>query len=100
MTEDLREKLVKVIADKWEAEGHPQYEEMLEKFIFHMTDAIEDIHLVSRILQNPTSADVATFGKLLHRFFLHALPHLVAAGQLYDYVPEIFPEQRGVHFLP
>jgi hypothetical protein len=100
MPHELNEKLGEVFAAKWQAENHPDYPDMLDKFLFHMSDALPDIRQIADLLQHPDAADCTTFGKRLHRFFLHALPHLVAAGQLYDYVPEIFPEQRGVHTLP
>jgi len=97
---ELRDKLMQVYAAKWAAENHPHYEEMLDRFAFHLADAAEDIQHMAGILKDPGLADPIACGKLLHRFFLHALPHLVAAGQLYDYVPDIFPEQQGVHTVP
>ncbi len=100
MSHGLNEILGEVFAAKWKAENHPRYADMLDKFLFHMSDASHDVRQIADLLQHPDTADSATFGKWLHRFFLHALPHLVAAGQLYDFVPEIFPEQRGVHTLP
>jgi hypothetical protein len=100
MPQELNEKLAAVFAAKWQAENRPDYADMLDKFLFHLSDASHDIRQIADLLQHPEAADCATFGKLLHRFFLHALPHLVAAGQLYDYVPEIFPEQHGVHAPP
>src|SRR5262245_28644589 len=100
MSHDLNEKLAEVYAAKWKGENHPAYSDMLEKFLFHMSDAAHDVGQLAHLLESPEAADGATFGQLLHQFFLHALPHLVAAGQLYDYVPDIFPEQRGVHGFP
>jgi hypothetical protein len=100
MKPELRHKLAEVFAAKWLAENHPEYADMLDKFQFHMSDASQDIRQLADLLEHPGSADCTAFGNQLHRFFLHALPHLVAAGQLYDYVPEIFPEQHGVHTLP
>jgi len=100
MSHDLNEKLTQIYAAKWKAENHPHYSDMLDKFLFHMSDAVHDIQQLADVLQKADTVDRANFGRLLHRFFLHALPHLVAAGQLYDYVPDIFPEQRGVHAFP
>ena len=100
MPHNLNEKLAEIYAAKWKAENHPQYSEMLDKFVFHMSDAVHDIQQLAQVLQNAGVTDCGTMGKVLHQFFLHALPHLVAAGQLYDYVPDIFPEQRGVHAFP
>jgi len=100
MAGSLNDKLAETFAAKWQAENHPHYSEMLDKFVFHMSDAAHDVRQLADALQNADVTDRGTMGKLLHQFFLHALPHLVSAGQLYDYVPDIFPEQRGVHEFP
>ena len=101
MPNDLNEKLGEVFAAKWQAENHPHYAEMLDKFLFHMTDASHDIRQIADLFQHSDAADCATFGILLApSFFSYHLPHLVAAGQLYDFVPEIFPEQRGIRYYP
>lgn len=68
--------------------------------MFHMADAADDIRLLSDLLNSEHAPGVDQVSVVLRRFFLHAVPHLVAAGQLYDYIPEIFPEQKGVHSLP
>jgi hypothetical protein len=96
---DLRQRFTQVFQEKWADENHPQYTELLDKFVFHMIDAAAEIRSIADLLENPNASATAGFGKLLHRFFLHAVPHLVAAGQLYDYIPELFAEQRGVHGL-
>jgi hypothetical protein len=97
--ERLQEKLRQVYASEWESENHPQYAELLSKFVFHMTDAAPDIRRFGSLLQNPEAIQIGEFRELLRLFFEHAVPHLVAAGQLYSDVPEIFPEQRGVHAI-
>ena len=97
---ELRQQLAAAFAQKWAGEDQPQYSELHEKFLFHMLDAAEEICRIDEILTNSAAVPPAEFAKYLHRFFLHALPHLVAAGQLYDYVPNIFSEQHGVHSLP
>lgn len=96
----LRKLMAEVFRMKWEGEELPQYEELLEKFTFHMLDASAEIcHMADRInAGDGTSA--CDLAKSLHRFFLHALPHLMAAGQIYDFVPHLFAEQDGVHSLP
>jgi hypothetical protein len=30
-------------------------------------------------------------------FFNDCLPHLMAAAQIYDEIPQVFEEQKGVH---
>jgi hypothetical protein len=97
---ELRERFRQMFHEKWAEENLPQYDELLEKFVFHMMDAADEIHGVADILQGSDAVDAEDFRKRLHRFFLHAVPHLVSAGQLYDYVPNIFPEQHGVHEDP
>jgi hypothetical protein len=100
MSDALKSKLAEVFASKWALSNPTDYEQMQNKFVFHMTDALEDFYRVVQFLQSAEHAEPVAFGKALHAFFLHTLPHLVAAGQLYDFVPELFPEQRGVHLLP
>jgi hypothetical protein len=95
----LEEKLSQVYASEWESENHPQYPELLPKFVFHMTDAAPEIRRLASLLQEPETIEIGEFRELLRLFFEHAVPHLVAAGQLYSDVPEIFPEQRGVHAI-
>lgn len=92
----VREKLADVFAAKWKDENHPRYEEMLGKFVFHVSDAAGDIRRIALDLSRPEDLTTEEFAKRLHDFFLHAMPHLIAAGQLYDFIPELFPEQHGV----
>jgi hypothetical protein len=95
----LREKLSQVYASEWAGENHPQYEELLSKFVFHMTDAAPEIGRLASLLHAPETIKIGELRELLRLFFEHAVPHLVAAGQLYSHVPEVFPEQRGVHAI-
>lgn len=95
----LRPFLAQLYAAKWGDEDLPSFADLQERFVFHMADAAEDIHLLSDLLDSEHAPAVDQAALVLERFFLHAVPHLVAAGQLYDYIPEIFPEQKGVHTL-
>jgi hypothetical protein len=95
----LEEKFRQVYALEWESEDHPQYQEFLSKFIFHMIDAAPEIRRLASLLQDPQTLGLGELQEVLRLFFEHAVPHLVAAGQLYSDVPEIFPEQRGVHVV-
>jgi hypothetical protein len=67
--------------------------------MFHLAVVIEELERLSRLLGSPEEPDKELLTRVPRRFFLHAVPHLVAAGQLYDFVPRIFPEQNGVHVL-
>jgi hypothetical protein len=64
-----------------------------------MADAALEICRLASLLQAPEAIEPVAFREFLRLFFEHAVPHLVAAGQLYADVPEIFAEQRGVHTL-
>lgn len=96
----LRQLFGEVFRLKWEDEELPQYEDLLEKFTFHMLDASSEVCQLAEQLNANESLAPSDFAKQLHRFFLHVVPHLVAAGQIYDYVPRLFDEQDGVHTLP
>ncbi|WP_165075570.1 hypothetical protein [Paludisphaera rhizosphaerae] len=96
----LRPLLAQLYAAKWGDEDLSGFTNLQERFVFHMADAAEEIHLLSHLLDSELAPEVDQAAVVLTRFFLHAVPHLVAAGQLYDYIPEIFPEQKGVHTLP
>jgi len=85
---------------KWDDEELPQYSELIEKFIFHMLDASAEVCQLAEQLHAIESTSSSDLAKSLHRFFLHAVPHLMAAGQIYDFVPRLFDEQDGVHSLP
>lgn len=96
-TEQLGRVFRETFARKWENEDAPEYCTWLSKFVFHMSDATEEICRFAKAVQDPGRIEPEEFAKLLHRFFLDAVPHLMAAGELYDYIPQTFPEQRGVH---
>jgi hypothetical protein len=91
--------LAQMYAAQWEDENLPDFDGLQEKFVFHVADAAEDVRRLGELLNSAAEPNAEDFTNVLGRFFLHAVPHLVAAGQLFDYVPEIFPEQKGVHVL-
>jgi hypothetical protein len=41
--------------------------------------------------------DVPCLANQTELFFVHCVPHLMAAGQIYDEIPQLFEEQKGVH---
>lgn len=96
----LQKQMAEIFRLKWEGEDLPQYTELLEKFTFHMLDASAEICQMAERINAVDRSSTCDLAKSLHRFFLHALPHLIAAGQIYDFVPRLFAEQDGVHSLP
>lgn len=95
----LRLRLAKVFEAKWAGDDLPKQAELQERFVFHITDIVDDVRRLNDMLASGEEPGTVEFEKVLYGFFLHAVPHLVAAGQLYDLVPETFPEQKGVHAL-
>lgn len=96
----LQRKIAEVFRLKWEDEDLPQYAELLQKFTFHMLDASTEVCQLAEQFKACESVPASKLAESLHRFFLHAVPHLTAAGQIYDFVPRLFDEQDGVHSLP
>lgn len=94
---ELRELFGKVFDAQWSREDLDNFDELRDKFVFHMTDAIDDVVSLAELYRTCQSCDEDKAGKLVYAFFLHAVPHLTAAGQIYDCVPETFEEQKGVH---
>jgi hypothetical protein len=95
----LRTLLAEIFATKWSKDELPEFSALQDAFVFHVADVVEELGRVSSLLGSQEEPDKEHLTSVLRRFFLHAVPHLVAAGQLYDFVPTIFPEQHGVHFL-
>jgi hypothetical protein len=95
----LRPLLAEIFASKWSEEELPEFSSLQAAFVFHVADAVEELERLDDLLRSQEKPEREHLANALRRFFLHAVPHLVAAGQLYDFVPNIFPEQQGVHFL-
>lgn len=94
---ELRELFGKIFDAQWSREELDSYDELRDKFVFHMTDAVDDVVKLAELYRTCKSCDAEKAGELVYSFFLHAVPHLTAAGQIYDYVPETFSEQKGIH---
>jgi hypothetical protein len=97
--DELRKVLGRIFDDKWSRNELEDFDGLRDKFVFHMTDATEDILRLAAIYQSDERPETKAAAEDMHAFFLHALPHLIAAGQIYDFVPETFEEQKGVHSL-
>jgi len=94
---ELRELFGKVFDAQWSRKDLDNYDELRDKFVFHMTDAIDDVIKLADLYRTCQSCDAEKAGQTVYDFFLHAVPHLTAAGQIYDYIPETFEEQRKIH---
>lgn len=95
--EEIRNCFRNVFEDKWKPDELDHYEEMREKFAFHMADIFQSVTSLADLYRQEEPFDLARWEKALVLFFNHAMPHLVAAANIYDEIPSIFEEQKGVH---
>ncbi len=95
--EGLRNQFRKVFEAKWDRSELPNYEELREKFAFHMADVARHFVALAQAYTNPSSCDTKCLSERTESFFYDCLPHLMAAAQIYDEIPQLFEEQKGVH---
>lgn len=81
----------------WDQEELENYDELREKFTFHMAEIAENLTAMTEVYADPQACDVACVQERTELFFNRAVPHLMAAAQIYDEIPQIFEEQKGVH---
>jgi hypothetical protein len=95
--ERLRERFRRVFDSNWERGELSNFDELREKFAFHMADAATNLAGFAEAYRESANCDDACLQERMELFFVDCLPHLIAAAQIYDEIPQIFPEQQGVH---
>ncbi len=95
--EIMRDQFRRVFEAKWERAELANYDELREKFAFHMADVAGNFIALSEFYTSPTSCDAKCLSERTEMFFNDCLPHLMAAAQIYDEIPQLFEEQNGVH---
>lgn len=95
--EELREGFRQVFARKWDKSELENYEDLREKFAFHMADVAQNLGALAQAYGSPTSCDTKCLSERTELFFYDCMPHLMAAAQIYDEIPQLFDEQKGVH---
>jgi hypothetical protein len=73
------------------------YDDLREKFAFHMADVARNLSALAQAYASPTSCDTKCLSERTEMFFYDCMPHLMAAAQIYDEIPQLFEEQKGVH---
>lgn len=91
-----RSMLETIFDSAWSAEELPNHAELREKFVFHLQDALPDLVKFAGLVESEEEPPVDVLEQALYDLFLHTVPHLVAAGQIYDVIPQTFPEQQGI----
>lgn len=94
--EKLRERFRAVFDAKWERKDLANFDDLREKFAFHMADIAKNLGRLANSYE-AVDCDTACLANQTELFFVHCVPHLVAAGQIYDEIPQLFEEQKGVH---
>lgn len=94
--EKLRDRFRAVFDAKWDRSELDNYDDLREKFAFHMTDIATILQRLADAYAS-TDCDTECLASQTELFFVHCVPHLMAAGQIYDEIPQIFEEQKGVH---
>lgn len=94
--EQLRTRFRAVFEAKWSRAELANYDDLKEKFAFHMADIATNLQRLAKAYESE-HCDTTCLADLSELFFVHSVPHLVAAGQIYDEIPILFDEQKGVH---
>ena len=95
--EVLRNQFRNVFEAKWDRSELVNYDDLREKFAFHMADVATNLRALAQAYDNPSSCDTTCLSERTEFFFNDCMPHLIAAAQIYDEIPQIFEEQSGVH---
>ena len=59
------------------------------EFIFHVTECVGDFKRFCAMSDEPANFNEQEAKRAMQSVIYHALPHLIAAARLYDYVPDI-----------
>lgn len=92
----LRDRFRQVFEARWDRAELENYDELREKFAFHMADMVRNLNALAEACASPT-CDTKCLAERTELFFNDCVPHLMAAAQIYDHIPQIFEEQKGVH---
>ena len=95
--EDLRDQFRKVFEAKWDRSELANFDDLREKFAFHMADVAENFSALADAYESQSGCDTKCLADRTELFFYDCLPHLMAAAQIYDEIPQLFEEQKGVH---
>lgn len=95
--DELRNRFREVFEAKWDRCELANYDELRESFAFHMADVAQNLGALAKAYPNSTTCDQKCLTERTELFFHDCMPHLIAAAQIYDEIPQIFEEQKGVH---
>jgi hypothetical protein len=94
--ESLRDRFRQVFDAKWSPDELDNFDDLREKFALHMAEIATNLTRLAQAYESD-ACDTSCLANQAELFFSDCVPHLMAAGQIYDEVPMTFPEQAGVH---
>ena len=94
---ELRDLFRQVFESQWQPDELEEFEELRERFAFHMSDVYRNLMDLAKIYESDSVPAVAQVTDEVELFFNHALPHLIAAANIIGDIPQIHEEQNGVH---
>ena len=86
-----------VFESQWQPDELEEFEELREKFAFHMSEACGTLTALAKIYASDSAPNLDKVTADVELFFNDALPHLIAAANIFGDIPQIFEEQNGVH---
>jgi len=95
--EKLRERFREVFEAKWDPSELENFEALREKFSFHMADIATNLQRLGNAYESLDNCDTKCLSEQTELFFVDCFPHLMAAAQIYDEIPQLYEEQKGVH---
>ena len=87
---DLEKHLLSFFKEMADTKDKCNYDDDRDSFVFHMTDCINDLKAICNLYNNPSQITTNESKEYLRALFFHALPHLLAAAEIYDDAPEIY----------
>ncbi len=93
----LRDRFRRVFEAKWDRGELVNFEELREKFALHMADIATNLQRLAQAYECSEPCDTKCLTNRTELFFVDCVPHLMAAAQIYDEIPQLFEEQKGVH---
>ena len=95
--EEMQNLFRRMFESHWRPNDLEEFDELREKFAFHMAEACDTLSAVAKIYASDSSPAVEQVTDDVELFFNDALPHLMAAANIFGDIPQIFEEQNGVH---
>lgn len=93
----FKDQFRRLFEGRWERSELANYDDLREKFAFHMADVCKNLTALAEWYVNPTSCDIQCLRDRVELFFNDCVPHFMAAANIYGDIPQLFEEQKGVH---